>query len=105
MTDIVEELEAFLSTAHTLRARLLSRSRSETFLPGSLAPELLRRSEELLGEIDCVSDARMEIMRLRALAGKLAESLRAACAAIDGFSAALTEFDQLPPELNRNESD
>lgn len=48
--DDIEQLDNFLSVAETLRSRLAGRSRSETFLPGSIAPELLRRCEELLSE-------------------------------------------------------
>jgi hypothetical protein len=57
--DIVaDKLRDAQSTAHTLRHRLAGRSRSETFLPGSLAPELLRRSEEALAELtDAINEA------------------------------------------------
>lgn len=43
-----EQLSCDLSRADTLVLRLKSRSRTEYFYPGSLAPELLRRSEEEL---------------------------------------------------------
>lgn len=53
MTDfkaIADELENTLVNMHGLRHRLASRSRTEFFMPGSLAPELLRRSQEQLEE-------------------------------------------------------
>lgn len=48
---IAARLSAALSSVHELKARLYGRSRTEVFLPGSLAPELLRRSEEFLDGI------------------------------------------------------
>ncbi len=56
MTDLTDLREAaekkrtWMGGLHSLVSRLRSRSRTETFVRGSLAPELLRRSEEMLVE-------------------------------------------------------
>lgn len=53
------QLSAAMENAFTLIGRLASRPRSETFYPGSLAPELMRRSEECLRELtDAVNACR-----------------------------------------------
>jgi hypothetical protein len=45
-----DEASSWLVAARALHSRLVSRSRVETFMPGSIAPELLRRSEEVVSE-------------------------------------------------------
>jgi len=48
--EMIERARKWLEDVHMLKGRLSARSRTEVFYPGSLAPELLRRSEEMLGE-------------------------------------------------------
>lgn len=49
--ELKERTISWLGGVHTLRSRLSGRSRAEIFYPGSIAPELLRRSEEILAEV------------------------------------------------------
>ncbi len=48
--ELVERLIGWITTARGLHRRLKGRQRTETFYPGSLAPELMRRSDELLDD-------------------------------------------------------
>jgi hypothetical protein len=49
--ELVKQLRDWLGSVHTLKSRLASRSRTEFYVPGSVAPELLRRSEEMCDEV------------------------------------------------------
>jgi hypothetical protein len=50
MIDAPELARNWLGNANRIIARLQSRQRTEIFMPGSLAPELMRRSEDELLE-------------------------------------------------------
>jgi hypothetical protein len=70
--DLIKRLRDWMGDVHTLKSRLYSRSRTEFFVPGSLAPELLRRSEEMCDEVientreaaDALADANAHIAAL-----------------------------------------
>lgn len=69
MTDeekIARGLSDLLANVHLLSSRLKERSRTEYFYPGSLAPELLRRSDEVCDAV--IEHARRAVDALGATA-------------------------------------